>query len=31
MPWPDFQAMTEQDLRAIYEYLLALPAVPPPA
>jgi hypothetical protein len=31
MPWPDFQAMTEQDLRAIYEYLSALPAVPPPA
>jgi hypothetical protein len=31
MPWPDFQDMTEQDLRAIYEYLSALPAVPPPA
>jgi hypothetical protein len=31
MPWPDFQDMTEQDMRAIYEYLSALPAVPPPA
>jgi hypothetical protein len=31
MPWPDFQSMTDQDLRAIYEYLSALPAVPPPA
>jgi hypothetical protein len=31
MPWPDFQDMSEQDLRAIYEYLSALPAVPPPA
>ena len=27
VPWPDFQDMTGQDLRAIYEYLLALPAV----
>jgi hypothetical protein len=31
MPWPDFQDMTEQDIRAIYEYLSALPAVEPPA
>jgi hypothetical protein len=31
MPWPDFQDMTEQDLRAIYEYLSALPAITPPA
>jgi hypothetical protein len=31
MPWPDFQDMTHQDLRAIYEYLSALPAVQPPA
>ena len=31
MPWPDFQDMTDQDLRAIYEYLSALPPVPPPA
>jgi hypothetical protein len=31
MPWPDFQDMTGQDLRAIYEYLSALPAVQPPA
>ena len=30
MPWPDFQDMTEQDLRAIYEYLSALPAIMPP-
>jgi hypothetical protein len=31
MPWPDFQDMTEQDLRAIYEYLSALPPIAPPA
>jgi hypothetical protein len=31
MPWPDFQDMTEQDMRAIYEYLSALPAITPPA
>jgi hypothetical protein len=31
MPWPDFQDMTPQDLLAIYEYLSALPAIPPPA
>ena len=31
MPWPDFQDMTEQDLRAIYEYLSALPAITPAA
>jgi hypothetical protein len=31
MPWPDFQDMTDQDLRAIYEYLSALPPIPPPA
>jgi hypothetical protein len=31
MPWPDFQDMTEQDLRAIYEYLSALPPIQPPA
>jgi hypothetical protein len=29
MPWPDFQDMTEDDLRAIYEYLSALPPIPP--
>ena len=31
MPWPDFQSMTDQDLRAIYEYLSALPTITPPA
>lgn len=25
MPWPNFRDMTDHDLRAIYEYLLALP------
>jgi len=30
MPWPDLQSMMDQDLRAIYEYLWSLPAVPPP-
>jgi hypothetical protein len=30
MPWPDFQDMTEQDLRAIYAYLSALPPITPP-
>jgi hypothetical protein len=28
MPWPVFQDMTERDLRAIYEYLSALPPAP---
>jgi hypothetical protein len=28
MPWPTFQNMTRNDLRAIYEYLSALPAAP---
>ena len=27
MPWPTFQDMTENDLRAIYEYLSAIPCV----
>ena len=27
MPWPVYQAMTDRDLRAIYEYLLAIPAI----
>lgn len=32
MPWPDFQDMTEHDLRAIYEYLRAIPCIAgPPA
>jgi hypothetical protein len=29
MPWPTFQDMTERDLRAIYEYLSALPPASP--
>jgi hypothetical protein len=28
MPWPVYQAMTDRDLRAIYEYLSSIPAVP---
>ena len=27
MPWPNFQDMTENDLRAMYEYLSAIPCV----
>ena len=27
MPWPNFQEMTENDLRAIYEYLSAIPCI----
>lgn len=30
MPWPAFQDMTDHDILAIYTYLWALPAVPPP-
>jgi hypothetical protein len=28
MPWPVYQAMTDRDLRAIYEYLSAIPSIP---
>jgi len=28
MPWPENQKMTDRDLRAIYEYLKAIPCVP---
>jgi hypothetical protein len=28
MPWPVYQEMTDRDLRAIYEYLSAIPAIP---
>lgn len=28
MPWPVYQAMIDRDLRAIYEYLTAIPAIP---
>ena len=31
MPWPEFQNMTERDLRAIYEYLSAIPCIEGPA
>lgn len=32
MPWPLFQSMTVHDLRAIYEYLSAIPCIEgPPA
>ena len=27
MPWPVYQTMTDDDLRAIYEYLLAIPPI----
>jgi hypothetical protein len=27
MPWPTFQDMTDRDLRAIYEYLSAIPCI----
>jgi hypothetical protein len=27
MPWPNFQNMTDNDLRAIYEYLSAIPCI----
>jgi hypothetical protein len=30
MPWPAYQNMTDRDLRAIYEYLRAIPCVPGP-
>lgn len=32
MPWPDFQHLTRHDVRAIYEYLGAIPCIegPPP-
>lgn len=29
MPWPTYQTMTERDIRAIYEYLRAIPPAPP--
>ena len=29
MPWPVFQSMTDRDLRAIYEYLRAIPHAEP--
>jgi hypothetical protein len=30
MPWPAFQDMTDRDLRAIYEYLSAIPCIEGP-
>jgi len=27
MPWPVYQTMMDDDLRAIYEYLLWIPAI----
>ena len=29
MPWPAFQDMTDHDIRAIYEYLSAIPCAIP--
>lgn len=31
MPWPVYGKMTDQDLKAIYEYLRAIPPADPPA
>lgn len=31
MPWPTFQDLTDDDLRAIYAYLSAIPRAEPPA
>lgn len=31
MPWPDFQDMSDRELRAIYEYLSAIPCIEGPA
>jgi len=32
MPWPEYQSLTEHDIRAIYEYLSAVPCIEgPPA
>lgn len=31
MPWPAHQEMTDRDLRAIYEFLTAIPSIPGPA
>ena len=28
MPWAVYQSMTDRDLRAVYEYLSAIPAIP---
>ncbi|RMH34740.1 MAG: cytochrome C [Nitrospirae bacterium] len=28
MPWPVYQDMTDRDLRAVYEYLSAIPSIP---
>jgi hypothetical protein len=28
MPWPVFQDLNDRDLRAIYEYLRAIPSLP---
>ena len=29
MPWPVYQTMSDHDLRAVYDYLTAIPAIPP--
>lgn len=31
MPWPNFQDMTDHDIRAIYEYLRAIPCISGPS
>ncbi len=30
MPWPVYQSMSERDLRAVYEYLSAIPCITGP-
>jgi len=30
MPWPTYQDMNDGDIRAIYEYLRAIPPIAPP-
>jgi hypothetical protein len=27
MPWPEYQNLTDRDIRAIYEYLSAIPCI----
>jgi hypothetical protein len=31
MPWPNYKSLTDYELRAIYEYLSAIPCIAGPA
>jgi hypothetical protein len=31
MPWPNYKSLTDYELRAIYEYLRAIPCIAGPA